>query len=314
MLVTDGVNNNGVDPLEAAQQLGARGISIYTVGVGTNGSGLAIPGTTEEASIDEDALREIATAGHGTYTRTLDATAISGTFRDLARKTVWERRRVDVSFGLAIAGAGALVSVFSVRSPRDDFREPRSVRRIRRVVRDARKTRFSSSRMPWRSRRLIRAPRPSVRTVLMRKWDRRGFNFYTNYESRKGTDLAANPHAALFFFWDKLSRQIRIEGAIEKLTPEESDAYFRRPAARASPRCLGFRAKPRRSPDAKSSRTRCSEMEARFAGEVPRPPYWGGYRVHPERFEFWEGKPNRLHDRFVYRRDGELWLLERLAP
>ena len=112
VLVTDGVNNNGVDPLEAAQQLGARGISIYTVGIGTNGSGLAIPGTTEEASIDEDALRAIASAGHGTYTRTINAAAIAGTFRDLARTTVWERRRVDVSFGLAIAGAGALALGF----------------------------------------------------------------------------------------------------------------------------------------------------------------------------------------------------------
>ncbi len=109
VLVTDGVNNNGIDPISTAQQLGARGIEIFTVGVGTNGSGLAIPGTTEEASIDEDALREIATAGKGTYTRTVDAPAIAATFRDLARTTVWERRRVDVSFGLAIAGAGALV-------------------------------------------------------------------------------------------------------------------------------------------------------------------------------------------------------------
>lgn len=112
VLVTDGVNNHGVDPLETAQQLGAHGVAIYTVGVGTNGSGLAIPGTTEEASIDEDALREIATEGHGTYTRTVDAAAIAGTFRDLARTTVWERRRVDVSFGLAVAGAGALALGF----------------------------------------------------------------------------------------------------------------------------------------------------------------------------------------------------------
>src|SRR5579872_1092954 len=112
VLVTDGVNNNGVDPLQAAQQLGARGIAIYTVGIGTNGSGLAIPGTTEEASIDEDALREIVTAGKGTYTRTVDAPAIAATFRDLARTTVWERRRIDVSFELAIAGAGALVLGF----------------------------------------------------------------------------------------------------------------------------------------------------------------------------------------------------------
>jgi len=112
VLVTDGVNNHGVDPLETAQELGARGISIFTVGIGTNGSGLAIPGTSEEASIDEDALREIASAGHGTYTRTVDAAAIARTFRDLARTTIWERRRVDVSFGLAVASAGALVLGF----------------------------------------------------------------------------------------------------------------------------------------------------------------------------------------------------------
>lgn len=112
VLVTDGVNNNGVDPITTAQQLGTRGITIYTVGIGTNGSGLAIPGTTEEASIDEDALREIATVGKGTYTRTVDAPAIAATFRDLARTTVWERRRIDVSFELAIASAGALVLGF----------------------------------------------------------------------------------------------------------------------------------------------------------------------------------------------------------
>jgi Ca-activated chloride channel homolog len=112
ILVTDGVNNRGIDPLVAAQEVGTRGIGIYTVGVGTNGSGLAIPGTTEEASIDEDALRAIAAAGHGTYTRTVDAAAISGTFRDLARTTVWERRRVDISFGLAIASAGTLLLAF----------------------------------------------------------------------------------------------------------------------------------------------------------------------------------------------------------
>jgi Ca-activated chloride channel family protein len=112
VLVTDGVNNNGVDPLETAQDLGGRGVRIYTVGVGTNGSGVAIPGTTEEASIDEDALRAIAAAGHGSYTRTTDATAIAGTFRGLARTTIWERRRVDISFPLAIAGAGTMLLTF----------------------------------------------------------------------------------------------------------------------------------------------------------------------------------------------------------
>lgn len=105
LLVTDGVNNRGVDPLEAAQQLGARGVRIYTVGIGTNGSGIAIPGTNEEASIDEDALRAFAAAGHGSYTRTTDASAIAGTFERLAHTTVWERRRVDVSVPVAAASA-----------------------------------------------------------------------------------------------------------------------------------------------------------------------------------------------------------------
>ena len=112
VLVTDGVNNNGADPLEVAQLLGARGIGIYTIGVGTNGSGLTIPGTTEEASIDEDALRAIASAGHGNYTRTVDAGAIAETFRNLARTTIWERRRVDISLGLALAGAGTMLLAF----------------------------------------------------------------------------------------------------------------------------------------------------------------------------------------------------------
>lgn len=112
VLVTDGVNNSGSDPLEVAQELGGRGIGIYTVGIGTNGSGLAIPGTTEEASIDEDALRALAAAGHGSYTRTIDAAAIASTFRNLARTTIWERRRVDISLGLALAGMGTMLLAF----------------------------------------------------------------------------------------------------------------------------------------------------------------------------------------------------------
>lgn len=112
VLVTDGVNNQGVDPVEAAERLGARGIGIYTVGIGTNGSGIAIPGTNEEASIDEDALRTIAAAGHGTYTRTVNAGSIAGTFSGLARTTVWERRRVDISLPIAMASAGTLLIAF----------------------------------------------------------------------------------------------------------------------------------------------------------------------------------------------------------
>lgn len=112
VLVTDGVNNRGVDPLETAQALGRRGIGISTVGIGTNGSGQTIPGTNEEATIDEDALRAIAAAGHGNYTRTPDAASLTGAFRDLARSTVWERRRVDVSLPLALASALTIALTF----------------------------------------------------------------------------------------------------------------------------------------------------------------------------------------------------------
>lgn len=155
--------------------------------------------------------------------------------------------------------------------------------------------------------------RPSLRTVLIRRWDRRGFAFFTNYQSRKGHELGSNPHAALLFFWDKLSRQIRIEGPVEKLPQAESDAYFE-----SRPRGHRISAWVSEQSRVISGReeleNKVSEIEARFPGEVPRPPHWGGYRVLPERFEFWEARPNRLHDRLVYRRDGELWLLEQLAP
>jgi len=112
VLVTDGVNNRGSDPLTVAQELASRRIPVYTVGIGTNGSGLAIPGTSEEASIDEDALRAIAASGGGTYTRTSDAPALAAAFGKLARQVTWERRRVDISFGLAVAGAATLLATF----------------------------------------------------------------------------------------------------------------------------------------------------------------------------------------------------------
>jgi pyridoxamine 5'-phosphate oxidase len=155
---------------------------------------------------------------------------------------------------------------------------------------------------------------PSARIVLLRGWDDRGFVFYTNYESQKGRELAFVPVAALLFFWDLLERQVRINGPVELVSAAESDAYFaRRPRGSA----LSAWASPQ-SRIVASRNVLEAQMDAadrRFAGaEVPRPPYWGGYRVVPERVEFWQGRPNRVHDRLVYRRAGAVWLRERLAP
>jgi pyridoxamine 5'-phosphate oxidase len=155
---------------------------------------------------------------------------------------------------------------------------------------------------------------PSARIVLLRGWDERGFVFFTNYESQKGRELAGGAYAALLFFWDKLERQVRIEGPSAMLSPAESDAYFaRRPrghrlSAWASPQS-------RRVADRAALELRMEEAERRFAGvEVPRPPYWGGFRVTPERVEFWQGRPNRVHDRLVYERERDGWRRERRAP
>jgi pyridoxamine 5'-phosphate oxidase len=162
------------------------------------------------------------------------------------------------------------------------------------------------------------AGRPSVRTVLLRGWDERGFCFYTNYDSRKGTELAANPRAALLFYWDKLSRQIRIEGSVAKLAEAESNAYFEgRPRGH---RLAAWVSQQSRAIEGRDVLERAMQrLEERFPDVVPRPPYWGGYRVAPERFEFWTGRENRLHDRLAYvrlarPRDGDLWVIERLAP
>uniref|UniRef100_A0A540VM88 Pyridoxamine 5'-phosphate oxidase n=2 Tax=Litorilinea aerophila TaxID=1204385 RepID=A0A540VM88_9CHLR len=156
--------------------------------------------------------------------------------------------------------------------------------------------------------------RPSARMVLLKGFDGRGFCFYTNYESRKGQELAENPWAALVFWWGPLARQVRVEGRVEKLTAEESDAYFRtrplgsRLSAWASPQS-------RVIPDRATLEAWLREVEERFAGqEPPRPPYWGGYRVIPQSIEFWQGGPDRLHDRLRYTREGDTWRLERLAP
>ena len=150
--------------------------------------------------------------------------------------------------------------------------------------------------------------------MLLRGHDARGFVFFTNYDSRKGRDLAVRPVAALLFFWPALERQIRIEGAVARLDDAESDAYF---ASRPRGHRVSAWASHQSAviPDRAFVEARMEAEDARFADvEVPRPPYWGGYRVTPEIFEFWQGRRNRVHDRLSYRRDGERWRIERLSP
>lgn len=156
---------------------------------------------------------------------------------------------------------------------------------------------------------------PAARMVLLRGFDDNGFVFYTNYESRKGDDLRANPRAALLFFWAELQRQVRIEGNVVRVTAEESDAYF---ASRPRGSQIGAWASRQSEvlPDRAALERRVVEIEALYAGRaVPRPPHWGGYRVHPLRIEFWQGRASRLHDRLRFRRlKGGEWLRERLSP
>ncbi len=156
--------------------------------------------------------------------------------------------------------------------------------------------------------------RPSARMVLLKGFDERGFVFYTNYESRKAAELDGNPIAALVFWWGALQRQVRVEGAVERVRREESEAYFRsRPLgsrlgawASAQSQVITGRAE---------LEGRLEELTARYGdGDVPLPPFWGGYRIRPEVVEFWQGRPNRLHDRLRYRRTPSGWDIDRLSP
>jgi pyridoxamine 5'-phosphate oxidase len=156
---------------------------------------------------------------------------------------------------------------------------------------------------------------PSARIVLLKEVSENGFVFYTNYESRKGQELAANPHAALTFYWIELERQVRIEGTVTRVSREQSEAYFR---LRPRKSRLGAVVSDQSSviPSRRFLEERMAELEIRYANtnDIPRPEHWGGYCVNPDVVEFWQGRPSRLHDRIRYTRHVENWAIERLSP
>ena len=160
-----------------------------------------------------------------------------------------------------------------------------------------------------------RSGRPSARTVLLKGVDAEGFVFYTNYESRKGNDLADNPQAALLFTWLELERQIRIEGAVEKISPEQSLAYFQ---SRPLGSQIGAWASPQSQiiSDRNVLENRSAQLQEQYAGAdaLPLPPFWGGYLLRPDRLEFWQGRESRLHDRIDYVLENGHWNIQRLAP
>ncbi|MEW6695692.1 MAG: pyridoxamine 5'-phosphate oxidase [Pseudomonadota bacterium] len=155
--------------------------------------------------------------------------------------------------------------------------------------------------------------RPSTRVVLIKGYDERGIVWYTNYDSRKGRELAGNPYAALQFHWVELERVVRIEGVVERVSPEESDAYF---ASRPLDHRIGAWASPQSQViDSRAVLVaNAAKYAAQFLMNPPRPSHWGGFRLKPDAWEFWQGRKSRLHDRLRYRLDGSRWVRERLAP
>lgn len=160
-----------------------------------------------------------------------------------------------------------------------------------------------------------RAGRPSARIVLLKSFDHRGFVFFTNRRSRKGEELAVNQYGAIVFHWDHADRQIRIEGRFDQVDETESDEYFdSRPRESRLNAWASDQSRPIESREALESRRRAVDERFPEGVEPPRPDHWGGYRLDPERVEFWQGHQYRLHDRIVYRRVGEAWKVERLMP